>query len=45
MDKIWEKSFGYQLLRAFADPNTRASYNKAHVRGKLPEDGFHEQLR
>ena len=39
MDKIWEKSFGYQLLRAFADPNTRASYNKAHVRGKLPEDG------
>ena len=39
MSKIWEKSFGYQLLRAFADPNTRASYNKAHVRGKLPEDG------
>ena len=39
MDKIWEKSFGYQLLRAFADPNTRASYNKARVRGKLPEDG------
>ena len=39
MSKIWEKSFGYQVLRAFADPNTRASYNKAHVRGKLPEDG------
>ncbi len=39
MSKIWEKSFGYQVLRTFADPNTRASYNKAHVRGKLPEDG------
>jgi 1-acyl-sn-glycerol-3-phosphate acyltransferase len=39
MSKIWEKSLGYNLLRAFADPNTRASYNKAQVRGKLPEDG------
>jgi 1-acyl-sn-glycerol-3-phosphate acyltransferase len=39
MSKIWEKSVGYNLLRAFADPNTRASYNKAKVCGKLPEDG------
>ena len=39
MSKIWEKSIGYNLLRAFADPNTRASYNKAKVRGRLPEDG------
>ena len=39
MSKIWEKSLGYSLLRAFADPNTRASYNKAHVKGRLPEDG------
>ena len=39
MSKIWEKSLGYNLLRAFADPNTRASYHKAQVRGKLPEDG------
>ena len=39
MSNIWEKSIGYNLLRAFADPNTRASYNKAQVRGKLPEDG------
>ncbi|MBR6863975.1 MAG: 1-acyl-sn-glycerol-3-phosphate acyltransferase [Bacteroidales bacterium] len=39
MSKIWGKSIGYNLLRAFADPNTRASYNKAKVRGRLPEDG------
>ena len=39
MRNIWEKSLGYQALRAFADPNTRASYNKAHVKGELPKDG------
>ena len=39
MSKIWEKSIGYNLLRAFADPNTRASYNKAKVKGELPKDG------
>ena len=39
MSKIWEKSIGYNLLRAFADPNTRASYNKAQVKGELPKDG------
>ena len=39
MRNIWDKSFGYQALRAFADPNTRASYNKAHVKGELPKDG------
>ena len=39
MSKIWEKSFGYRILRSFADPCTRFSYNKAHVRGQLPEDG------
>ena len=39
MSKIWEKSLGYNLLRAFADPNTRASYNKAKVKGELPKDG------
>ena len=39
MSKIWEKSLGYRLLRDFADPNTRASYNKAKVKGELPKDG------
>ena len=39
MRKIWENSFGYNVLRAIADPCTRASYNKAHVKGRLPEDG------
>ena len=39
MRNIWDKSLGYQALRAFADPNTRASYNKAHVKGELPKDG------
>ena len=39
MRNIWEKSLGYQALRAFADPKTRASYNKAHVKGELPKDG------
>ena len=39
MSEIWEKSFGYNCLRAFADPQTRASYNKAHVKGSLPKDG------
>ena len=39
MRSIWDKSLGYQALRAFADPNTRASYNKAHVKGELPKDG------
>ncbi len=39
MRNIWEKSLGYQALRAFADPNTRASYNKAHMKGELPKDG------
>ena len=38
MSKIWGKSIGYNLLRAFADPNTRASYHKANVNGELPQD-------
>ena len=39
MRNIWEKSLGYQALRAFADPHTRASYNEAPVKGELPKDG------
>ncbi len=39
MRKIWEKSPGYSLLRPYADACTRHSYDRAEVRGTLPEDG------
>lgn len=39
MHKIWEKDRLYSFLRLYADACTRHSYNKAEVRGKLPEDG------
>ena len=39
MYKIWEKDRLYSFLRPYVDVCTKYSYNKAHVRGSLPEDG------
>ena len=39
MHKIWEKDRLYSFLRPYVDTCTKYSYNKAHVRGSLPEDG------
>ena len=39
MSKIWEKDRLYSVLRPYVDACTKYSYNKAHVRGSLPEDG------
>ena len=39
MYKIWEKDRLYSILRPYVDTCTKYSYNKAHVRGSLPEDG------
>ena len=39
MHKIWEKDRLYSFLRPYVDACTKYSYNKAHVRGSLPEQG------
>lgn len=40
-EKIWQKDFGYNLLRPFVDGTTKAGYRRVEVHGysRIPKDG------